>query len=646
MDNRFGDVSSVVGYAILTVGVALILHPAARDVACAAVLGALVGALRRLGEGRRTVETLMPFLASTCVAAIVALAVKYDVTDPGLRAIIASLVVFIPGVALTTAFLELTEGQMVAGSSRLVWGGTQLGLLAFGIVVGIGMVGVPAERAFSSSDALLGSWAPWLGVLVFAVGVTIAHSAPPGSFPSLLVVLYAAWIGQVVGNALFGAYASGFTGALVDDRRRLSPRPPTVGDAGVRRLPVGVLAARPRRARPDRPHDGARDPRVRVDRGHPRDRRVDRVRRTRRPLRRRAPRLADEGRRPSAAPRANGLRARGALASGRSALYSVTVRVAIVAVVVGVFCTWLAQGHVTLSGIEGPNNGWLCVLLAAPAFLWARSIERGSWVGVVGVLGCAFVIAWTATENWLDASRVLNAGVSHGLLLVLAACTVVAAVAVVHAVALVRDPAPHVRTGAAGGRARTAVAVTVLMLALLLVLVFRQVLGITQRPSWPPPANAVTAERAETATEAFAARDGTRPARREPRLRLVDRRDDRAVGRGRDVLPADLRGRGGGAVVRPHPHVRLARGRGRDGDGRPARAEARGGCRGAGDRRRLRLPAVRRGARDVHCASRTRERRSSSTTCSRSTATVSTRTIATSTGARTRWAAPTTASST
>ena len=215
MDNRFGDVSSVVGYAVLTVGIALILHPAARDVACAAVLGALVGVLRRLGRGRRTVEALMPFLAATCVAAIVALAVKYEITDPGLRAMIASLVVFLPGVALTTAFLELTEGQMVAGSSRLVWGGTQLGLLAFGIVAGVGMVGVSAERAFSSSDALLGSWAPWLGVLVFAVGVTIAHSAPPGAFPSLLVVLYAAWVGQVVGNELFGAYVSGFTGALV-----------------------------------------------------------------------------------------------------------------------------------------------------------------------------------------------------------------------------------------------------------------------------------------------------------------------------------------------------------------------------------------------------------------------------------------------
>src|SRR4029078_9674820 len=113
--------------------------------------------------------------------------------DPGLRAMMSSSVVFFPGVALTTAFLELTEGQMVAGSSRLVWGGTQLGLLAFVIVVGIGMGGVSAQRAFSSSDALLGAWAPWLGVLLFAVGVAVAHSAPPRSFPSLLRGLSLAW---------------------------------------------------------------------------------------------------------------------------------------------------------------------------------------------------------------------------------------------------------------------------------------------------------------------------------------------------------------------------------------------------------------------------------------------------------------------
>ena len=201
----------------------------------------------------------------------------------------------------------------------------------------------------------------------------------------------------------------------------------------------------------------------------------------------------------------------GALARNRSVLYTVTVRVAILAVVVGVFCTWLAQDHLTLNGIEGPNNGWLCVLLAAPAFLWARSMERGSWVAVVGVLGCALVIGWTAAKNWLDAQRVLDAGVSYGLLLVLAACTVLAAVAVVRAVSLLGDPRRRAHTSDGGGRTRRALSVALLLLALLFVLVFLQVLGITQDPSWPPPADAVTAAEAEAATEAFAERDGPRP---------------------------------------------------------------------------------------------------------------------------------------
>jgi uncharacterized membrane protein YjjP (DUF1212 family) len=215
MSSRFGPLQSVLGYSTLTVGIALILHPALWDVAAAAVLGTLVGVLRLLAHGRRTFEVLLPFVAAFAVAALAALAVKYEITDPGLRAMIASLVVFIPGVSLTTAVLELAEGQMISGSSRLVWATTQLGLIAFGIVAGVSAAGVPPERAFSSSDELLGGWAPWLGVFVFALGVVVAHSTPPGAVPSLLVVLYAAWTGQVVGDALFGAYSSGFVGAVV-----------------------------------------------------------------------------------------------------------------------------------------------------------------------------------------------------------------------------------------------------------------------------------------------------------------------------------------------------------------------------------------------------------------------------------------------
>ena len=91
----------------------------------------------------------------------------------------------------------------------------QLTLLAFGIAAGIGAIGVPAREVFSGSGKLLGEWAPWLGVLVFAVGVMIANSAPTRSFYGLLIVLYVAWTGQVLGNVIFGGYVSALVGAMV-----------------------------------------------------------------------------------------------------------------------------------------------------------------------------------------------------------------------------------------------------------------------------------------------------------------------------------------------------------------------------------------------------------------------------------------------
>ena len=196
---------------------------------------------------------------------------------------------------------------------------------------------------------------------------------------------------------------------------------------------------------------------------------------------------------------------------GRLSVARIAPRVAIAAVVVGIFCTWLAEGDLTLNGIEGPNNGWLCILLAGPAFLWTRMMERGSWVGVVGVLASALVIGWTAAANWHDARDVLDAGVSYGLLLVLVASAVLVAAAAFRAVSLLRDPARRARPATARGRARGPAGVVLLVLALLFVVVFQQVLGITQDPSWPPPPDAVTAAEAEAATEAFVAREGVGP---------------------------------------------------------------------------------------------------------------------------------------
>ena len=215
MQPRFGPVSGVAGYALVAMGICLVMHPAPVEVVAAACLGARVGILRTLVRGQQTLQIMTPVIAAFAVSALSALAVEAEISQLGLRPMVAALVVFLPGAALTNAVLELAAGRMISGASRLVWGIVQLGLLAFGILAGIEAVGVAVSRILFPSDALLGEWSIWLGVLVFSVGVVVADSAPRRSFPGLLIVLYSAFAAQVLANVLFGGYVAALIGATV-----------------------------------------------------------------------------------------------------------------------------------------------------------------------------------------------------------------------------------------------------------------------------------------------------------------------------------------------------------------------------------------------------------------------------------------------
>ena len=114
------------------------------------------------------------------------------------------------------AVVELSAGEMITGASRLVAGILQLLLLGFGIVDAAQVVGLPSADALVDTPTdQLGWWAPWVGVLLVGIGNYLYFSAPGGSLGRLLLVLYAAWIGQCLGDQALGGYLSGFVGASV-----------------------------------------------------------------------------------------------------------------------------------------------------------------------------------------------------------------------------------------------------------------------------------------------------------------------------------------------------------------------------------------------------------------------------------------------
>jgi uncharacterized membrane protein YjjB (DUF3815 family) len=61
----------------------------------------------------------------------------------------------------------------------------------------------------------MGAWAPWLGVLVFAVGHFFASAAPGRTFGWLLAVLYVAYACQALFGALLGSLGGSFVAGMV-----------------------------------------------------------------------------------------------------------------------------------------------------------------------------------------------------------------------------------------------------------------------------------------------------------------------------------------------------------------------------------------------------------------------------------------------
>ncbi|MFF1878271.1 threonine/serine exporter ThrE family protein [Leifsonia sp. NPDC058230] len=212
---RFNRVLRVLGHGLAAAGVGLVLLGADPiSMLYAFVLGVLVGVAKLLVRPGTYAAILLPILTAFALALIVFAAARAGFVAEPLQVLVPPLVTLLPGAVLTTGIQELAAGDMVAGSSRLVSGIAQLLFLAFGIIAALTITGVPASIALFSSHPPLGAFQPWLGVLLFSLGLFFYYCGPRRSFYFLTLVLLVAYGGQLLGNALMGSAFSGFFGAL------------------------------------------------------------------------------------------------------------------------------------------------------------------------------------------------------------------------------------------------------------------------------------------------------------------------------------------------------------------------------------------------------------------------------------------------
>lgn len=210
---RFGFFISLLGYLVLTLGFGMVMNPTPESLLIYAILGASVGLIVLLGSRMRALALVIPVIAAFTATTLVAL-LSPLISDVNILLLVApALASLFPGIALTVAAIELTNGQIMAGTTRLVYGFARLCLLAFGVYVGIAVTG--ASISDHTPHDRLGLWAPWVGILLVGIGFYLYQAAPKGSIFWIIFALVVAHGGQLLGHLLLNPALSGMIGALI-----------------------------------------------------------------------------------------------------------------------------------------------------------------------------------------------------------------------------------------------------------------------------------------------------------------------------------------------------------------------------------------------------------------------------------------------
>lgn len=237
-DSRRAQAAVIASYGLSAASVvALFLHSAWLDLMTAGFIGLIIGGITVLAASRPKLAIASDAVCAM-VATIMAIVVSAFVAPLAIKAVVlASLIVLIPGMSLTTAVRELSSQHLVSGVARMGGAVTTLLKLTFGTVAATQLCSAVGIQARDYALPPLPSWMDYPSLLIGAFGFAILFRAARRDW---LVVMGAVvvgylvtrWGGQIAGTipgAPFGVFLGGFVlSALANLYARLAHRPGAV----------------------------------------------------------------------------------------------------------------------------------------------------------------------------------------------------------------------------------------------------------------------------------------------------------------------------------------------------------------------------------------------------------------------------------
>ncbi len=210
-----GRAMQLLGFGMASAAVAGLLRLPWLDIATAGLIGLLIGLLDVVASRRPRLSEAADALAGL-LAGAVAIAVSTLVAPLNLNTvIIASLIVLLPGMALTNAVNELTSRHLVSGTARFAGALTTILKLTIGTAIALSIAGLlglePAVRASRPQP----DWVVWCALAVGAFAFAVLFRAHRRDYPLVMAAAAGGYLISRFGGEIFGPQAGVFLAALI-----------------------------------------------------------------------------------------------------------------------------------------------------------------------------------------------------------------------------------------------------------------------------------------------------------------------------------------------------------------------------------------------------------------------------------------------
>ena len=195
------------------------------------VASAAAGAVVRRTLARYISNPLVQPISAALLAGIIgALAVRDQLSSPLRLVALCPCMILVPGPHVLNGIMDLASVRIHLGASRLVFAGLVLGAISAGLLLGMGLLGVPLPVEAPGRSIPL--WRDMFAAGVAAAAFGVFYSTPPRmlGWPIAIGMLAHAvrwWMLSVVGvGVATGAFVACVLVALVPRSDRSSPRHP------------------------------------------------------------------------------------------------------------------------------------------------------------------------------------------------------------------------------------------------------------------------------------------------------------------------------------------------------------------------------------------------------------------------------------